>query len=77
LVQVSNQKILRQQTGSQLEQLRAEAGRLKEKLALSEKEGKEADAVLMGDGRRKGREMAQLIVQQQKDHQEELRGRDE
>ena len=76
-MQVSNQKILRQQTGSQLEQLRAEAGRLKEKLALIEKEGKEADAVLMGDGRRKGREMAQLIVQQQKDHQEELRGRDE
>lgn len=31
----------------------------------------------MGESSRKGREMAQLIVQQQKDHQEELRARDE
>ena len=32
---------------------------------------------IMGSGQRKGRELAQLIVQQQKDHQDELQSRDE
>lgn len=41
-----------------MEMVKAETSRLKEKIAISEKEGKEVDEVIMGDGRRKGREMA-------------------